>query len=446
MPVPGGAAAKQNASTSTSSAWSRLVHLTQNATKRPRGEHVKPRTHSDLPSDQTLNAPQVTRPAKKRRFTEPPSLSPSPSSTPATSARPRRSSPTRDERVNKETRREPSSEPKTSACNQDCVDNRSCLGNKSPSHRSESNSSLPNENLSSAATLASSLAEGTHLRTCAKVQGAVRRRRASTSSMTELKRKEDDQARGDSEDAGFVTASESRCEVAVHDVACEYVRRSDESPGSDEAGIGNGNPQPASSVGAHAAFGTKRTSRNANTAPFESTPGVQHDRGHCRSDTGEAGVTAVLSSASPPVMASLQEARQDRLSRSSQPGPQTTEPEPDRETAPSNSPSSSSPDSKSKASSDENDGSQPPPPLPTRRTKRRLTLHDTHHPSHKKRKTAPPQKKKATVQTTLNLAIGGSAGMRECKVCDTVYNPFHAEDIKVHAKRHAGILRRKTVG
>lgn len=86
---------------------------------------------------------------------------------------------------------------------------------------------------------------------------------------------------------------------------------------------------------------------------------------------------------------------------------------------------------------------------PTRKTKRRLTLHagdglDGQRIHKKQRRKAPPVKKKQAVQTTLSLAIGGSAGMRECKVCDTVYNPFHPEDIKVHAKRHAGVLKKRT--
>lgn len=91
-----------------------------------------------------------------------------------------------------------------------------------------------------------------------------------------------------------------------------------------------------------------------------------------------------------------------------------------------------------------------------RKAKRRLTFHSAKYnhsgggggggnssdgpaPPRKKTKTQP--KRKNPVQTTLSLAIGGSAGMRECKVCDTVYNPFHPEDVKVHAKRHAGVLK-----
>lgn len=90
--------------------------------------------------------------------------------------------------------------------------------------------------------------------------------------------------------------------------------------------------------------------------------------------------------------------------------------------------STSAPDDKENASS-------------RRKAKRRLTLHDTqiHQQKNKKRKAAPKQ----TVQTTLALAIGGNAGMRECKVCDTVYNPLHPEDVKVHAKRHAGVVRKE---
>ncbi|KAL1855263.1 hypothetical protein Daus18300_011169 [Diaporthe australafricana] len=76
--------------------------------------------------------------------------------------------------------------------------------------------------------------------------------------------------------------------------------------------------------------------------------------------------------------------------------------------------------------------------------KRRLTLYGNSYDrqaSNKKRK-APP-KRRDGVQTTLSLAIGSSAGMRECKLCDTVYNPFHPEDVKVHAKRHAVVLKRE---
>lgn len=133
--------------------------------------------------------------------------------------------------------------------------------------------------------------------------------------------------------------------------------------------------------------------------------------------------------------------------------------------------SSSAPDSSPEKENDEpTNPLSPTPATPTiefkRKAKRRLTLHSAKYeqvavggggggtsnddngdtqpslPPKKKTKTQP--KKKSTVQTTLSLAIGGSAGMRECKECDTVYNPFHPEDVKVHAKRHAGVLKLRT--
>ncbi|KAI3395828.1 hypothetical protein diail_841 [Diaporthe ilicicola] len=90
------------------------------------------------------------------------------------------------------------------------------------------------------------------------------------------------------------------------------------------------------------------------------------------------------------------------------------------------------------------DAAKPQRPAPASKTKRRLTLHSNSYDrqnSHKKRKTPP--RRKDGVQTTLSLAIGSSAGMRECKLCDTVYNPFHPEDVKVHAKMHAVALKRE---
>lgn len=90
------------------------------------------------------------------------------------------------------------------------------------------------------------------------------------------------------------------------------------------------------------------------------------------------------------------------------------------------------------------DATKPHKSAPALKTKRRLTLHGGSYErqaSHKKRKTQ--QKRKDGVQTTLSLAIGSSAGMRECKLCDTVYNPFHPEDVKVHAKRHAAAMKRE---
>lgn len=105
---------------------------------------------------------------------------------------------------------------------------------------------------------------------------------------------------------------------------------------------------------------------------------------------------------------------------------------------------SSSPTTKSdtRANASQVDAAKPHISAPATKTKRRLTLHGSTYerqPSHKKRKTQP--KRKDGVQTTLSLAIGSSAGMRECKLCDTVYNPFHPEDVKVHSKRHAVAVR-----
>jgi hypothetical protein len=45
------------------------------------------------------------------------------------------------------------------------------------------------------------------------------------------------------------------------------------------------------------------------------------------------------------------------------------------------------------------------------------------------------------VQTTLNLSA--KAPFEECKVCDTVYNPQHPEDVRYHTKRHATVARVK---
>lgn len=105
---------------------------------------------------------------------------------------------------------------------------------------------------------------------------------------------------------------------------------------------------------------------------------------------------------------------------------------------------STSPMSKPDVGPDENkdeEAAAHKPSLATK-TKRRLNLHSSSYngqPSQKKRKTPP--KRQSAVQTTLSLHIGAGAGMKECKECDTVYNPFHPEDVKVHAKRHAVVLK-----
>lgn len=53
----------------------------------------------------------------------------------------------------------------------------------------------------------------------------------------------------------------------------------------------------------------------------------------------------------------------------------------------------------------------------------------------KKPKTAP------SIQTTLN--ISSRAAFSECRLCDTVWNPSHADDVKYHKRRHAAVVRRR---
>lgn len=107
---------------------------------------------------------------------------------------------------------------------------------------------------------------------------------------------------------------------------------------------------------------------------------------------------------------------------------------------------SSSPTTKTESRPNEApvDATKPHTSVSAPKTKRRLTLHGGSYErqsSQKKRKAGP--KRKDGVQTTLSLAIGSGAGMRECKLCDTVYNPFHPEDVKVHAKQHAIAVKRE---
>lgn len=83
------------------------------------------------------------------------------------------------------------------------------------------------------------------------------------------------------------------------------------------------------------------------------------------------------------------------------------------------------------------------PNQPARRAKRRLALHSSHDTRSLQKKQKTATKKTSKVQTTLNLAYGNGSGMKECKVCDTLYNPLHPEDIKIHAKRHAGVLKQR---
>lgn len=49
-----------------------------------------------------------------------------------------------------------------------------------------------------------------------------------------------------------------------------------------------------------------------------------------------------------------------------------------------------------------------------------------------------------SIQTTLN--ISSRAAFSECRLCDTVWNPSYADDVKYHKKRHAAVLKRRQIG
>lgn len=51
---------------------------------------------------------------------------------------------------------------------------------------------------------------------------------------------------------------------------------------------------------------------------------------------------------------------------------------------------------------------------------------------------ATTRKPARTVQTTLNLST--KQPFKECKLCDTVFNPLLAVDVKLHQVRHARVL------
>lgn len=55
--------------------------------------------------------------------------------------------------------------------------------------------------------------------------------------------------------------------------------------------------------------------------------------------------------------------------------------------------------------------------------------------------TTSAKKPGRTIQTTLNLST--KQPFKECKLCDTVYNPLHAADVKLHQLRHARLLGEK---
>jgi hypothetical protein len=56
-------------------------------------------------------------------------------------------------------------------------------------------------------------------------------------------------------------------------------------------------------------------------------------------------------------------------------------------------------------------------------------------------KTATRSKSAPTIQTTLN--ISAQPAFAECKICSIVYNPLHPNDVKLHSKRHAAVVKAK---
>ncbi|KAK8050721.1 hypothetical protein PG994_012451 [Apiospora phragmitis] len=60
------------------------------------------------------------------------------------------------------------------------------------------------------------------------------------------------------------------------------------------------------------------------------------------------------------------------------------------------------------------------------------------------KKMAKP-KKTATVQTTIVLSLN-ETGFVECQECNMLYNSLHAKDVKLHARRHAAVLRKAKLG
>ncbi|KAK8087874.1 hypothetical protein PG997_002835 [Apiospora hydei] len=60
------------------------------------------------------------------------------------------------------------------------------------------------------------------------------------------------------------------------------------------------------------------------------------------------------------------------------------------------------------------------------------------------KKTAKP-KKTGTVQTTIVLSLN-ETGFVECEECNMLYNSLHEKDVKLHARRHATVLRKAKLG
>lgn len=56
-----------------------------------------------------------------------------------------------------------------------------------------------------------------------------------------------------------------------------------------------------------------------------------------------------------------------------------------------------------------------------------------------------PKSKQATVQTVISLSLN-EKGFTECAECNTLYNPLHEKDVKLHARQHAAFLRKAKRG
>ncbi|KAI1459659.1 hypothetical protein F4805DRAFT_49324 [Annulohypoxylon moriforme] len=52
--------------------------------------------------------------------------------------------------------------------------------------------------------------------------------------------------------------------------------------------------------------------------------------------------------------------------------------------------------------------------------------------------------KSSPIQTTLSLSIS-EKGFTECKECNMLYNPLHKQDALCHARRHAAMLKAKSI-
>ncbi|KAK6863809.1 hypothetical protein PG995_000337 [Apiospora arundinis] len=61
------------------------------------------------------------------------------------------------------------------------------------------------------------------------------------------------------------------------------------------------------------------------------------------------------------------------------------------------------------------------------------------------KKKKAPKPKTATVQTTLVLSLN-ETGFVECQECNMLYNSLHEKDVKLHARRHAAVLRKAKMG